>query len=356
VTDIPVTPGVEARRVTTERLTTRVLFTGDEEGIPCLFLHGNVSCATWWERTLLRLPAGYRGIAPDQRGYGGSDPSALVDATKGMGDLVEDAVALLDRLGIDKAHVSGNSLGGNVVWHLMAEHPDRVLSATQVGPGSPYGFGGTHGLEGTPNYDDYAGSGGGVINRELVRLLGEGDDTAEHPMSPRSAIRMLVWGPGVIPDWEDALIAATMATRVGEDGYPGDWVESPNWPYFAPGVTGATNALSPKYQIDPQRLIDADPKPPILWVRGAGDLAVADPAASDPANLGFHGLIPDYPGPDVYPIQPMLGQTRAVLEKYAAAGGSYDEVVIENSAHVPFITDPDEYDAVFHPFLAEHSP
>ncbi len=48
--DIPVTPGVEAQMVTTDRLTTRVLFAGDPEGIPVLFLHGNVSSATWWER------------------------------------------------------------------------------------------------------------------------------------------------------------------------------------------------------------------------------------------------------------------------------------------------------------------
>jgi pimeloyl-ACP methyl ester carboxylesterase len=266
--------------------------------------------------------------------------------------MAEDAVGLMDHLGIERFHVSGNSLGGNIVWRLLADHPDRVLSATQAGPGSPYGFGGTKGTDGEPIWDDYAGSGGGVINRELVRLLGEGDDTAGHPMSPRSAIRMLVWGPGVIPDWEDDLIAATMATRVGEDGYPGDWVESPNWPHFAPGVKGASNGLSPKYLADPQRLVDADPKPPILWIRGAADLAINDPAASDPANLGHHGLIPGYPGPEVYPPQPMLGQTRAVLERYAAAGGKYREEVIPDAAHVPFITDPEAYDEVFHAFLA----
>jgi pimeloyl-ACP methyl ester carboxylesterase len=354
VTTIPVTPGVEARRITTERLTTRVLFAGPEDGIPVLFLHGNVSCATWWERTMLRLPSGYRGIALDQRGYGECDPAAVVDATLGLADMAEDAVGLMDHLGIERFHVSGNSLGGNIVWRLIMDHPGRVLGATQAGPGSPYGFGGTRGLDGEPIWDDYAGSGGGVINRELVRLLGEGDDTADHPMSPRSAIRMLVWGPGVVPDWEDDLIAATMATRVGADGYPGDWVESPNWPHFAPGVTGASNGLSPKYLADPQRLVDADPKPPILWIRGAADLAINDPAASDPANLGHHGLIPGYPGPEIYPPQPMLGQTRAVLERYAAAGGEYREEVIPDAAHVPFITNPEAYDEVFHAFLAGH--
>jgi len=356
VIDIPVNHGIEARTVATDRLTTRVLFAGDEAGIPVLFLHGNLSCATWWERTMLRLPDGYRGIAPDQRGYGGSDPDIKIDATLGLADLVADAIALLDHLGIEKAHVSGNSLGGNVVWRMLMDHPDRVIGATQAGPGSPYGFGGTHGVDGTPTYDDYAGSGGGVINKEMVRLLAAGDDTATELLSPRSAIRVLVWGPGVIPDWEDALIAATMATRVGDQDYPGDWVESPNWPYFAPGVMGASNGLSPKYLADPQRLIEIDPKPPILWIRGGADPAISDLAASDPGNLGKLGLIPDFPGPDVYPTQPMLGQTRAVLDGYAAAGGDYREVVIEGASHVPFITMPGEYDEAFHAFLEEHTP
>ncbi len=353
---IPVTPGVEAKRITTGRLTTRVLFTGDPTGVPVLFLHGNISCATWWEQTMLRMPAGYWGIAPDQRNYGESERGLIVDATLGLSDLVEDAMALLDHLGVGRAFVCGNSLGGNVVWRLIMDHPERVIGAVQAGPGSPYGFGSTHGVEGTPNYDDYAGSGGGVINREMVRILQEGDKTATSVLSPRNAIRRLVWGPDVIPDWEDALIDASFATEVGEDAYPGDWVESPNWPYFAPGVKGATNALSPKYLADPQRLMAVEPKPPILWIRGSADVAIADPAASDPANLGRLGLIPDYPGEEIYPPQPMIAQTRAVLERYAAAGGEYREVAIEDSAHVPFITTPEPYDEAFHAFLEEHTP
>ena len=129
---IPVTPGLEARTVTTDRLTTRVLFSGPEDGVPVLFLHGNISCATWWERTLLRLPAGYRGIAPDQRGYGESDPEVKIDGTLGLLDMVDDAIALMDHLGYDRFFVSGNSLGGNVVWRMLMEYPDRLMGAIQA--------------------------------------------------------------------------------------------------------------------------------------------------------------------------------------------------------------------------------
>ena len=81
---IPVLEGVTARTVTTDRLATRVLFTGPDDGIPVLLVHGNFSNATWWEETMIALPPTYRGIAPDQRGYGGADPAAKIDATRGM--------------------------------------------------------------------------------------------------------------------------------------------------------------------------------------------------------------------------------------------------------------------------------
>ena len=47
----------------------------------------------------------------------------------------------------------------------------------------------------------------------------------------------------------------------------------------------------------------------------------------------------------------MVGQTRALLEKYAAAGGSFEEVVIEDAGHVPFLEKPDEFNKVFHTHL-----
>src|SRR5687768_8348985 len=129
---IPTLPGITAQTVTTPRLTTRVLFSGADNGIPVLFIHGNASSATFWEEIMLALPQGYRGIAPDQRGYGDADKSKKIDATRGTGDLADDAVALLDHLGIEKAHLVGHSLGGSVVWRIMSDYPQRILTVTQV--------------------------------------------------------------------------------------------------------------------------------------------------------------------------------------------------------------------------------
>jgi pimeloyl-ACP methyl ester carboxylesterase len=151
-----------------------------------------------------------------------------------------------------------------------------------------------------------------------------------------------------IPNREDELVMAMLATHIGEQDVPGDSVQSPNWPHMAPGKWGATNALSPKYMEDINKLYAAEPKTSVLWIRGSHDLAVSDNAASDPATVGAMGLLPGYPGPEIYPPQPMLKQIRAVLEKYAAAGGAYQEVVIEEAGHIPYIEKPDEFNKHFH--------
>ncbi len=345
--------GVTATTVTTERITTKVLASGSPDGVPVLFLHGNLSSATWWEETMVRLPTTYLAVAPDQRGFGEADPTAKVDATRGMGDFVDDAIALMDYLGHDKFHLVGNSLGGVIVWWMIADHAERILSVTQVDPGSPYGFGGTRDASGTPTNDDFAGSGGGLINPELVRLIAAGDTSTDSMFSPRAALRALVWKPPLIPAREDAFVDSLLQVHIGEDAYPGDKVLSSNWPFVAPGALGVNNALSPKYALDPTRLADASPKPAVLWVRGAQDLAVSDNAASDPGTWGPMGLVPGYPGADAYPSQPMLGQIRSVLDSYAAAGGTYEEVVIDDCGHVPFIEKPEEFDSVFHEHMAD---
>lgn len=352
--DIATLPGIKAQIITTSRLTTRVLFAGPPDGIPVLFLHGNLSSATWWEETMLSLPYGYRAIAPDQRGFGAADPTRHIDATCGMADLADDAVALLDRLNIERAHVVGNSMGGNVVWRLLMDVPERFLSVTQVAPGSPYGFGGTCDADGTPCFADYAGSGAGLFGKKLFERIGQQDRGTDSPFSPRRTMRKSVYRPPFIPEQEDAMVEAMLSVHLGPYDLPGDLVQSLNYPFYAPGKWGAANALSPKYVGDIRRLYQHAAKPPILWVRGRNDTAIADQGASDPAVLGKMGFLNGYPGEDVYPPQPMLAQTRKVLKTYVAAGGHYEEIVIEGAGHVPFIEKPAVFNAVFHAFLAEH--
>lgn len=344
---------IRAEKVTTPRLTTRVLFSGPDNGIPILFLHGNTSSADWWRSILRDLPPAFRGIAPDQRGFGAADPAVKIKASEGLGDMAADAIALLDHLNIERAHLVGSSLGGAIVWRLMMDYPARILTVTQVAPGSPYGFGGTKDVHGTPTNPDYAGSGAGLTNPELIQRLKDGDRSTESRFSPRSVLRALIVKPPFIPDNEDELLDGMLATHLGPQDVPGDAVPSTFWPGTAPGEWGPANALSPRNMAHPERLYHIEPKPPVLWLRGSHDLAVSNTAASDPGFLGQLGLLPGWPGPEAYPPQPMIDQTRAVLDRYQAAGGRYTEIVIQDTGHVPYIEKPDTFNQHFFAFLTE---
>jgi pimeloyl-ACP methyl ester carboxylesterase len=351
VTSIPTLPGITSQIIDTPRLRIHILSSGPDDGIPVLFIHGNASSATYWEEQMLLLPAGFRGIAPDLRGYGSTEDK-LVDATRGYGDWVDDLLALASAMNLDRYHVVGHSLGGGVAYGLLLAAGPSVLSVTLVDPVSPYGFGGTRGAEGTPIYDDFAGSGGGTVNPEFTRLLGEAYRGTEHGLaSPRVVMNSFYWKPPFVPVREEELLSSLLTEKVGGDRYPGDMVASTNWPGVAPGVYGPINAGSPKYVADiPRRLVEAADKPPILWVRGSDDQIVSDTSLFDLGFLGQVGAVPGWPGADAYPPQPMVSQTRAVLEQYQASGGSYHEAVIADAGHTPQVEKPEEFRAL----LAEH--
>ena len=218
-----------------------------------------------------------------------------------------------------------------------------------IDPGSPYGFGGSKDLDGTPCYDDCAGSGGGVVNPDFPRLIAAGDRSSDNPQaSPRVVMNSFYWKPPFVPAREEDLLTSLLTEKIGGDKYPGDFVASANWPNVAPGKFGPINALSPKYVGDSvKKFIAASPKPPMLWVRGDADMIVGDNSFFDLGTLGKLGYVPGWPGDDIYPPQPMVGQTRRILEQY----GSFEEVVIDNTAHSPFIEKPAEFMASFKKML-----
>ncbi|WP_035795411.1 alpha/beta fold hydrolase [Kitasatospora mediocidica] len=335
-------PTLAARRVATSRLTVNILERkGSSEGEPVLLLHGNVSAAPFWHRTVVDLPAGYRPIAPDLRGFGDSDPLP-VDATRGLSDYSDDLSALLDALGLDRVHLVGWSLGGGVALRQLRDHAPRLRSVTLVNPVSPYGFGGTHGIDGRLNHPDGAGSGAGTANPEFVRLLAAGERAADSPLAPRAVLEACYVKRTLDPAAVDDYVGAMLSTRIGDDHYPGDSRTSQAWPGIAPGDRGVLNCLAPThFRIDD--LEAAQAKPPVLWVRGAEDVIVSDTSLFDLAHLGALGAVPGWPGSHACPAQPMVSQTRAILDRYAAAGGSVREVVFEGVGHSPHLECPQEF-------------
>lgn len=341
---VPTLPGITSQMIDTARLKTHVLFSGSEDGTPVLFIHGNAASNTFWEEIMLMLPQGFRGIAPDLRGYGDTE-DLLIDATRGAGDWVDDLLALMDALKIGKAHVVGHSMGGAITFALVAAASEKFLSVTLVDPSSPFGFGGTKDLQGTPCYDDFAGSGGGVVNPEFPKLIAAGDRSSDNPQaSPRVVMNSFYWKPPFKAAREEDLLSSLLTEKIGEQKYPGDLVPSANWPNVAPGKYGPINALTPKYVGDTvKRFIAAAPKPHVLWIRGDSDMIVSDTSFFDMGYLGKLGYVPGWPGEEVYPPQPMVGQTRHVLEQYTANDGSFEEVVIADAGHSPYVEKPEEF-------------
>lgn len=346
MSSIPTLPGIESKIVPTDRLKMHILSGGPARGTPVLFVHGNVSSATFWEETMLALPAGFRGIALDLRGYGDTEPLP-VDATLGLSDMVADIHSLVQALGLGEFHIVGHSMGGGIVMKYAIAHPDKLLSITLVDTMSPYGYGGSKGVEGAMTYDDGAPAG---INPDFVQLLAAGEKGAENPMAPRNVFRQFYVKPPFVPEREDAIIDSMLSTKIGDDWYPGTSVASTNWPGAAPGDKGILPAFNRKY-FDASALANIDPKPPVLWVRGADDLIVSDYAMFDLAALGHMGAVPGWPGDEECPPQPMLAQTRAVLDSYAANGGTYREEVIEDAGHSPYLEKPAAFNTIFQAHL-----
>ena len=94
---------------------------------------------------------------------------------------------------------------------------------------------------------------------------------------------------------------------------------------------------------DVSGIADLASKPPIVWIRGANDVIVSDASLFDLNHLGALGVIPGWPGAEAAPAQPMIAQTRAVLDRYAERGGAYREVVFEASGHSPLLEEPERF-------------
>lgn len=96
------------------------------DGLPLVLIHGFPLCRKMWRPQAEALSrAGCRVITPDLRGFG---ESGLPAGTVNMDVYADDIVALMDRLGIDKAAVGGMSMGGYVLLNLLERYPERVAA------------------------------------------------------------------------------------------------------------------------------------------------------------------------------------------------------------------------------------
>lgn len=113
------------------------------EGPPLVLLHGGgpgASGVSNYARNIAALAKEYRVVVPDLPGYGRS--SKGIDRADPFGEVADRIRGLLDRLGLDKAHFVGNSLGGACALRLALDTPGRVDRMILMGPA---GIGATRG-------------------------------------------------------------------------------------------------------------------------------------------------------------------------------------------------------------------
>ena len=127
-------------QLTANALRFRCLAAGPAEGPLALLLHGFPEGAESWTAQLRRLgEAGYLAVAPDLRGYGGTDCPEGEEPYR-MPHLTADVVALVGALGRERCHLAGHDWGALVGWSVASHHPDRLHTWSALSVGHPRAF------------------------------------------------------------------------------------------------------------------------------------------------------------------------------------------------------------------------
>jgi pimeloyl-ACP methyl ester carboxylesterase len=113
---------------------------GPADGEVVLLLHGFPQTSLAWRHQLKALgAAGYRAVAPDQRGY--SPGARPLDVGEYRADrLVGDVLAFADAVDAERLHLVGHDWGGALAWQVAGRHPERLRTLTSVSTPHPAAF------------------------------------------------------------------------------------------------------------------------------------------------------------------------------------------------------------------------
>src|SRR5205807_82532 len=132
--------GVEHLEIPVGEFTFDARAAGPDDGELVLLLHGFPQSSLEWRSQLAALgKAGYRAVAPDQRGY---SPRARPDGVENYAieHLVADTIAIADWLGGHQFHLVGHDWGAAVAWAVAGAHPERLRTLTIVSVPHPKAF------------------------------------------------------------------------------------------------------------------------------------------------------------------------------------------------------------------------
>lgn len=247
---------------------------GDRGANTLLLAHAFPLAGSMWEPQFKAAPAGWRLIAPDLRGFGGSTMDEEPESPS-MDDYAGDIIDLLRELGIQSAVVGGCSMGGYVTFAVARQAPRMlrglVLANTRAGADSLQGRANRKGLlavldrEGAP----------GVAREMTSKLIGK--TSAEERPDVESNVRMLI-------KQQSAPAIRGAALRMMDR--PDSFATLKQITVPALVITGAEDALIPVEES--QKMADVLPMAELVVVRRAGHLAnVEDPEAFNTALTSF---------------------------------------------------------------------
>jgi len=159
------------------------------QGQPLILIGSMGTDLNGWRLQSPEFSRRYRVVTFDNRGWGQSDAP---DVPYSIAMMADDTAGLMDALGLDRAHVLGKSMGGQIAQELAIRHPQRVrslvLASTSAGP---------YVLE-TPLLKEWAASAlKGTSRKTLFQIMLPfvfTDHTFEDPEMAGMAIQMLAWG------------------------------------------------------------------------------------------------------------------------------------------------------------------
>lgn len=133
--------GISPAQFTVGEFVFDAIVAGPDDGEVAMLLHGFPSTNYQWRFQIAALAdAGYRVIAPNQRGYSaGARPTDIDDYSIDL--LAQDVVDIADAAGVDRFHLVGHDWGAAVTWMVGINHPDRLLSLTAVSVPHPAAYG-----------------------------------------------------------------------------------------------------------------------------------------------------------------------------------------------------------------------
>jgi pimeloyl-ACP methyl ester carboxylesterase len=244
-----VVSGVETLEIAANDLRFTADVAGDAGAPLVLLLHGFPQTRYTWRHQLPALAgAGYRALAPDQRGYSpGARPSGV--AHYGVDALLSDALAIARACGAERFDLVGHDWGGQLAWLLAARHPERVRTLSVLSRPHPAAF--ARALAADPQQSERSKHHRAFQDPSTATLLLENGGRR---------LRRMLRDHGV-PDVDAQAYVAALATHAALDAAL-DWYRA-----SLRGASGLSLADTPAVRV------------PTLFVWGDADLTVGRPAA-----------------------------------------------------------------------------